>query len=307
MVESALHRKIHIVLSPIFEKGIKKEHVIAVNPCSEAWADFAIKHSEQLDKKKSTRHALEKIQQSAFMDYVKENREKYEAWYNLLVVFLGTGFRVGELIGLTWSDINLKEGIIKIDHQIQYRPDGIKTDKAKKCGSSIKTIVPPKSKNSRREIAMYDAVRTALLNEKQRQMKLGLFCKDTISGYIIDEDGGRKDVELTDFVFLNRYGMAHIPSNINRAFERIRRDYNKYETERAKKERREPIEMPHFTNHVLRHTFCTRHCEIEKIDLAVLAESFGDDIKTMMDVYNEVQREHKRQTIAKLEGKVLIG
>lgn len=289
---------VHTVLSPVFTRGIK-ERAITINPCLDAWAQFVVIHSEQLDKNTSTRHALEEAQQSAFMNYVKDNRKQYEAWYNLLVVFLGTGCRVGELLGLTWNDIDFKNGIIKIDHQLQYRPD--------KEGHSTKKILPPKSKNSRREIAMYDAVRTALLNEKQRHMKLGLFCKESVSGYIMGEKGKKIDVTLSDFVFLNRYGMAQIPTNTNKAFERIRRDYNQYEMEQAKKERRTPIEMPHFTNHVLRHTFCTRHCEIDDIDLAVLADTFGDDIKTMMNVYNEVQREHKKKTIAKLEGKVLIG
>lgn len=94
--------------------------------------------------------------------------------------------------------------------------------------------------------------------------------------------------------------------NINRAFERIIRDFNAEETELARKERREPELLPHFSVHNLRHTFCNRMCENET-NLKIIQEIMGHaDISTTMNIYNEATREQKQQSFANLEGKIKI-
>ena len=65
------------------------------------------------------------------------------------------------------------------------------------------------------------------------------------------------------FIFQNRYGEPLNAHYINRAIERISRDYNAEETMAAQKQGREPELLPHFSAHNLRHTFCTRFCENE--------------------------------------------
>lgn len=79
------------------------------------------------------------------------------------------------------------------------------------------------------------------------------------------------------------------------------------EVDRAKKERREPILLPHFSVHNLRHTFCTRICENET-NLKIIQEIMGHaNISTTMDVYNEATMEQKKKCFANLEGKIKIG
>lgn len=93
------------------------------------------------------------------------------------------------------------------------------------------------------------------------------------------------------------------PHVINRALERIIRDCNAEETERAEQEHREPVLLPHFSAHNLRHTFCTRLCENET-NLKVIQEIMGHrNIETTMDVYNEATKEKKMSSFANLEGK----
>lgn len=289
---------VNTIFAPIFKIAVI-ERVIPANPCVTAWELFSAKHSEKLKRRKTTKHSFTKSQQECFMEFVRANKVKYDRWYNLLIVFLGTGCRVGELLGLTWGDIDLKENIITINHQLQYRPD--------ENGKSKKTIAPPKSDAGNREIPLFSSVKTALLNEKQRQMKEGVYCQDVIDGYIEDDDKERIDVSLSDFVFLNRYGNVQLPHNTNKAFERIRLDYNAFETELAQREHREPELMPHFSNHILRHTFCTRYCENET-NVGVIKDTMGHgDIKTTMNFYNEVQRDIKKKSFANLEGVMLIG
>lgn len=64
------------------------------------------------------------------------------------------------------------------------------------------------------------------------------------------------------------------PEAINRAIDTITRWCNKEEEQKAQKESREPIIIPHFSCHVFRHTFCTRFCENET-NIKVIQEIMG--------------------------------
>lgn len=46
-------------------------------------------------------------------------------YYNLFIVALETGLRIGELMALTWSDIDLKKKVLYVRHTLCYfRKDG---------------------------------------------------------------------------------------------------------------------------------------------------------------------------------------
>ena len=62
-------------------------------------------------------------EQQLFMDFMKES-DTYKHWLPLFTFFLGTGCRIGEVVGLTWKDIDFKKGIISINHNTIYRRDG---------------------------------------------------------------------------------------------------------------------------------------------------------------------------------------
>ncbi len=90
------------------------------------------------------------------------------------------------------------------------------------------------------------------------------------------------------------------------AIDRITRDYNVEEIELAVRQNREPLLLPHFSVHNLRHTFCTRMCENES-NIKVIQEIMGhSDISMTMDVYNEATRDKKKKSFAGLEGKINI-
>ena len=68
----------------------------------------------------------------------------------------------------------------------------------------------------------------------------------------------------------------------------------------AKKEHREPVLLPNFSAHSLRHTFCTRLCERET-NLKVIQSIMGHkDIQTTMDIYAEATEEKKQETFEHL-------
>lgn len=269
---------INTILHPIFETALR-DGLIRINPTSGAMADIKKSH----DWEKPKRHALTIPQQEAFVCYIK-NSSVYSHWLPLFTVLLGTGCRVGEILGLRWEDCDFDQNLININHNLIYRKN--------EDGKVVFQITTPKTKNSIREIPMCSEVKAALHQVKRYQFEFGLNT-NVVDGY-------------TNFIFQNRFNNMLSPHCVNRAIDRIIKDYNKAETELAKQERREAIILPHFSVHNLRHTFCTRFCENET-DLKVIQEIMGHaDISTTMDIYNEATRERKRESFANLEGKIKI-
>lgn len=269
---------IHTILHPVFTTAVR-DGKIRANPSDGVMAEIKRSH----DWTKPKRHALTIPQQEAFVTFCS-NSSQYSHWMPLFTVLLGTGCRVGEVIGLRWEDCDFEQNLISVNHNLIYRQQD--------SGSCEFHITTPKTKAGIRIIPMFQDVKNALTQEYERQQIIG-FNQTEIDGY-------------SGFIFSNRYGYVLSPHNINRAIERIVRDHNKQEVEAAEKEQREPVLIPRFSVHQLRHTFCTRFCENER-DIKVIQEIMGHaDISTTMDIYNEATMDRKKQSFASLEGKIKI-
>jgi integrase len=269
---------IHTLLHPTFAMAVRDGY-LRVNPTEGVMAE--IKRSKIWDVPK--RHALTEEQQCAFMNYMAKNKE-YQHWYNLFAVLLGTGCRVGELIGLRWQDVDFEDNTIDINHNFVYyrRENG-------KCGWSVNT---PKTKAGMRQIPMLDVVRKALDDEYKWQLEQG-FSDYTIDGY-------------TGFIFTNRFGTLFMSQTLNRAIQRISKAYNTDEILKARQEKRKAKLLPHFSCHHLRHTFCARFCENE-VNMKLLQEVMGhSDIGTTMNIYAELSNEKKKETFRLLEGVIKV-
>lgn len=108
------------------------------------------------------------------------------------------------------------------------------------------------------------------------------------------------------FVFCTGDGKVYLPNAINRTIRSICADYNKEEESKAKEENRDPVFLPKFSCHILRHTFCTRFCENET-NLKVIQEIMGHaDISTTMDVYAEATQEKKKESMTSLQSALLV-
>ena len=197
---------------------------------------------------------------------------------------LGTGGRVGEILGLRWEDCDFQDNIININHTLIYRKY---TDEA-----SHFAITTPKTKAGVRIVPMLSDVKAALTEEYKAQLESG-FNTSEVDGY-------------SGFIFKSRYNTVLSPHCVNRAIDRIIKACNAKEEEEARADGREPELLPHFSCHHLRHTFCTRFCENET-NLKVIQEIMGHaDITTTMDIYNEATKDKKKESFAGLEGKIKI-
>jgi integrase len=105
---------------------------------------------------------------------------------------------------------------------------------------------------------------------------------------------------MSGFIFTNRFGNIHNPAAVNRAIKRIYEAYNAEELVTAKKEKRQPVIIPHFSCHHFRHTFCSRFCENET-NVKVIQTIMGHaSIETTMDIYTEVTHDKKQEALEAL-------
>lgn len=235
---------IHTVLHPTFQLAVR-DGIIRMNPSEGVMAEI----KRKAGKNKGVRHALTVEQQRAFMRYT-ENNPTFNHWHPLFTVLLGTGCRIGEVIGLRWEDLEA----------------GIRT------------------------VPMMDAVYEAFQKEYELQKENG-FNSTVIDG-------------MTGFIFCNRFGNIHNPQTVNRTIKRILENYNAEEVVNAKKEKRQPVIIPHFSCHHLRHTFCTRFCEQETNIKVIQAVMGHANIETTMDIYAEVTETKKHESMQELAKKL---
>ena len=269
---------INTILHPVFTSAVRDGYIRS-NPSDGLMAD--IKKSHTCEKPK--RHALTEQQQAKFVEFTAQSYQ-YKHWLPLFTVLLGTGGRIGEILGLRWEDCDFPNSIININHTLIYRKY---TDEA-----SHFAITTPKTKSGVRIIPMLSDVKAALTEEYKEQLESG-FNESVVDGY-------------SGFIFKSRDNTVLSPHCVNRAIDRIIKACNTKEEEDAKAERREPELLPHFSCHHLRHTFCTRFCENET-NLKIIQEIMGHaDITTMMDIYNEATKDKKMESFAGLEGKIKI-
>lgn len=267
---------VHTVLYPTFSMAVRDD-IIRKNPTDGVMAE--IKKSGW--KNKGVRHALTVEQQKAFMNAITAYPE-FSHWLPLFTVLLGTGCRVGEVIGLRWSDVDMKNHSINVNHSVTYYPRA-----ERKCYFGVSL---PKTEAGIRIVPMMDTVHKILTDEYERQKYEG-FCTYELDG-------------MSGFIFSNRNGHLHNPHCINQAINRISETYNASEVVKAKKEGREPVIIPHFSCHHLRHTFCSRLCENET-NVKVIQEVMGHaNIETTLDIYAEVNYSKKKEVIEDLSKKI---
>ena len=264
---------INTLLHPTFELAVRDE-IIRKNP-----SDGAMKEvTKESDKTRGIRKALTIEQQRAFMGYIAEHPVYYH-WWPTFTILLGTGLRIGEALGLRWEDLDFDNKLININHSLVYYPVG-------GSRTSEQHISKPKTEAGIRTVPMLDTVRDAFLMEREEQEENG-FNQTVIDG-------------MSGFVFVNRDGGVPNPQTINRTIKRISHSYNCEEVIKAKKERRDPIIIPDFSCHHLRHTFCTRLCEHEN-NLKVIQAIMGHrNIETTMDIYAEATERKKQETFEEL-------
>lgn len=271
---------VHTLLHPTFQMAVR-DSIIRNNPSDGVMATLKKKNKAS----SQMRDALTVEQQRSFLRYVSES-PLYSRWTPLFVVMLGTGCRVGEIVGLRWCDLDFDERMISINHSVTYYP---RVKDSFKCSHEVSL---PKTEAGIRTIPMLDAVYEAFLEEMEYQKETGPN-KTVING-------------MSGFVFMNRFGSVHNPEGINRVIKRIVASHNADEIVAAERQKRKPVILPNFSCHVLRHTFCTRFCENETNAKVVQSVMGHKDIQTTFNKYAHVTEAKKKQSFETLSKNMII-
>ena len=270
---------VHCLLHPTFQLAVRDE-IIRKNPTDGVMKEI----SRESGKNRGVRHALTIEQQRCFMEYIA-NHPVYYHWWPMFTILLGTGCRIGEALGLRWQDLDFEKRVISINHSLVYYP----ANGSNKC---VLRVSLPKTDAGIRTIPMLDIVKDAfeMLYEEQKE-----------NGFNETEIDG-----ITGFIFCNRFGSVPNPQTVNHTIKRIASNYNADEMVQAKKEHRDPIILPNFSCHHLRHTFCTRLCENET-NLKVIQSIMGHkNIETTLDIYAEATEKKKQESFENLAAKLDI-
>lgn len=137
-----------------------------------------------------------------------------------IIILLGTGLRISELCGLTVSDLDFKNRLINVDHQLL---------RDKEIGYYIDI---PKTKSGIRQLPMTEEVYQALQRVIKNRTKQEPIA---IDGY-------------SNFLFIKKDGYPKVAGNIESAIRGLIKKYKKKSTQ----------EFPNVTPHTFRHSFCTR-------------------------------------------------
>ena len=247
------------------------------NPSDNVLRELKKAHQFETNRRK----ALTVAEQNLLLSYLSKT-PKYQHWYPIFAVMLGTGLRVGEATGLRWCDVDLEEKTISVNHTLVNYDHRENNGGKKGCYFNCHS---PKTKAGIRTVSMMDFVKEAFEKERAYQEEAEIHCTVTVDGY-------------TDFIFVNRFGECQHQGTLNKAIRRIIRDCNDGV---LAKNPNSTVLLPRFSCHTLRHTFTTRMCEAG-VNIKVIQDALGhSDISTTLNIYADVTKELRKSEFENLD------
>ena len=218
------------------------------------------KEEDKLNTKNNI-HPFTLEEQQQFIKAIKGT--KFELLYTTA---LNTGLRQGELLALTWKDINFDNNTISINKTAKYIAPVDKNGRNK--GSII--IQTPKTINSIRSVP----IPLFLVNKLKQYKKSQLENRIKLANLY----------ENNNIVFCNEYGKYLDSSRLRKEFKKILIKNN--------------LEVRKF--HDLRHTFATRLFELGENPKTVQTLLGHSNISTTLDTYTHVLNNVKENVSSKL-------
>lgn len=182
-------------------------------------------------------------------------------YYNLFVVALETGMRIGELSGLQWEDVDFRNKVIHVRHSLTYFSNSE--------GKYVFELHPTKTRKGLRVIPLTTKAVTAL--QRQRFVKQALI------------NGGKEPLEgYENLVFVTKNNRPTTEFLVTECINGIIRRIHKNNPD---------LVFEKFTPHCFRHTFATRYLEAE-VPLKTVSALLGHtQLQLTTDLYMHVTQE----------------
>lgn len=250
---SSIHT-IRGVLRPAFQMAVDDD-ILVKNP-------FNFQLATVLVNDRVTREALSREDERKFLKFVQEDPH-YSRYYDGIFILFKTGLRISEFCGLTIRDIDFKNNVLNVDHQLQR-------------ASNMEYIIEStKTSNGTRRIPMTDEVAEAFRRIIANRPKLKV--EPTIGGY-------------TGFLYMDKNNMQMVALHWEKYFLHAVRKYNN--TYR--------VQLPSITPHVCRHTFCSNMAK-SGMNPKTLQYLMGhSEIGVTLNTYTHMKEEDAKAELEKL-------
>lgn len=246
------------IVRPAFQMAVDDD-ILRKNP-------FDFKLSKVIKNDSKSRQAITPEQEYRFLEFIKKD-EYFCKYYEAVYILFKTGLRISEFAGLTINDIDLKNKVLTVDHQLQRKRDTTYIIEKTKTTSGLRKI--PLTQD------ICEAFKVIIV--KRRKPKI----EPMIDGKV-------------GFLFLDRNSMPTVSLHWEKYFKRIWKKYN--ETNEGK--------LPIITPHVCRHTFCSNMVRAG-INPKVVQYIMGhSDISVTLNTYTHLNFDDAKNEIERI-GKVI--
>lgn len=255
------------LLNDMFKRAIGNGFII-INPCEAIVLPKKEKYEQRF---------LTSQEQTMFLESAKGY-----AHYEIFLVNLTCGCRIGELLGLKWSDIDFENKTIHIQRTLHYA----RLNDKEICHFFFTT---PKTEMSNRVIPMLPETENILKRVKRKQLK----------NMLIYSSKWKQEAPFEDMVFTTQYGKPVRYGDVNRTIKSVVTKANVLEEEIAKLENREPFFLQPFSPHCFRHTFITR-CRLSGLSYETIQPYVGHSNREMTAYYDHNKPEIDVENLSKI-------
>ncbi|MDT8902228.1 tyrosine-type recombinase/integrase [Anaeroselena agilis] len=270
----------HSILTMALDKAVEWQ-LIPKNPCN-------FTDPPQKNKPKNAAYAPQHVQTAI------DIAEDTNLYLPVLLGFL-CGLRRGEICGLRWSDLNLREKYAKVQHSldrmniddaIRLHKDGIVAwyGYPSKDNKSVLALGPVKTDESEG----YVSLPTIVINELRMELLAQIIQMERLGPSYHDHD----------FVWIWDDGRPHDPDYLYHSFKKMIRRQNKAVDDDSKipANEKEARKLPDIRPHDMRHTHATLLLR-SKIDTKIVSQKLRHKKASFtQDYYQHVHKDMQEET-----------
>lgn len=221
------------------------------------------------------RRVLENWEMPLFIEEAKR-----DWFYEMFMILLSSGLRIGEASALTWDCVNFKDKTITVNKSLSFGYVN---------GKKLEIVSTPKSQASYRTIPFFGETEELFKSQKKKQDAL----KEKLG------DRWRARPELGDIVFCTSLGSAASRYAVSHSLDKIEKNMQLKENLSAEIEGREPRIVRHLHPHMTRHTFVTR-CFEKGMDPSVIQSLAGHSDFAVTSSYLHVLNDKRKEEAEKI-------